>query len=87
MGRRDDRPHFDSELGIPYDEYQFACWIACEGAIDQLAEALSAGRRRSTRVWRPRIFSRIADDEQVTEMALRFARPASGILRAGPRRR
>jgi hypothetical protein len=30
---RDERPYFDNELGIPWDEAQFACWLAVEGGI------------------------------------------------------
>ncbi len=27
---RDDRPYFDTELGIPYHELQMATWVAIE---------------------------------------------------------
>lgn len=33
---RDVRPYFDNELGIPWDEVQFACFLAIEGGIKQM---------------------------------------------------
>jgi len=78
---RDDRPYFHTELGIPWDEYQLACWIASEGAVDQLMT--ESPRCTPNHHWIPTLFSRIADDDQVADMAAKFARRASRRLRSG----
>lgn len=76
MSRRDDRPYVHAELGIPYDEYQMACWMAAEGAVDQFAARLC---RESHRWWRPRLLSRIPD--QADDVAAQLARRSSAALR------
>lgn len=84
MSRRDNRPFFEAELGIPWDEYQFASYLACEGAVDQEAARLYGDP--GWRQWQPRLLSRIADDEDVARAAADCARPASRRLRQGVRR-
>lgn len=69
---RDDRPLFDNELGIPWDEYQLATIIALEAAIDQQVW----GRERGLRMY--------FDDHDVDERAADLARHASAKLRSHP---
>lgn len=65
---RDERPYFDTELGIPWDEAQFACWLAVEGGIKQVAHGL-AELTSWFELW------------DIDEQAARFARRASKRLR------
>jgi hypothetical protein len=52
---RDERPYFDNEFGIPWDEAQFACWLAVEAhwhaeLWDVDAQAEKFARGASTRL-------------------------------------
>lgn len=71
----DDRPLFDNELGIPWDEYQLATVIAVEAAIDQQVW----GRERGLRMY--------FDYHDVDAKAAELARRASAKLRAHPSHR
>lgn len=68
--RRDDRPYFDAELGIPWDEMQFATWLMVEGAIQQT-------------VWGPDL-TRWCEIYEIDAQAAKFARRASATLRHHP---
>lgn len=72
--KRDDRPLFHDELGIPWDEYQMACWLTCEGAIDQ--------KIYRSRKWKPWPDSGVLWFDDI--MADKIARPASVRLRRHP---
>lgn len=73
--RRDDRPLFDNELGIPWDEYQLALIIAMEAAIDQQVWGYERGLRM------------YFDHHDVDAKALDLARRTSAKLRAHPSHR
>lgn len=68
---RDERPYFDDEFGIPWDEAQFACVLAVEGGIKQTVHG-----RQALIPW--------AEQWNIDEQAAKFARRASARLRNHP---
>jgi hypothetical protein len=70
---RDERPYFDNAWGIPWDEAQFACWLAVEGGIKQQL----AHEGATLALW----WYELLD---IDGQAAKFARRASARLRNHP---
>jgi hypothetical protein len=68
---RDERPYFDNELGIPWDEAQFACVLAVEGGAKQAAHG-----NTGLELW--------FELSDIDGQAAKFARRTSARLRNHP---